>query len=62
MLIDVLSERGYQCQADAKETYIPVKVDKQGNITCDVKRTHMFHIKFRAPSLRVDGIRSLKAE
>ena len=53
MLIDVLSERGYQVVVDIHKMDIPEKIDPQTNsICCKVKHVYRIQIRFKSSRIR----------
>jgi adenylate kinase len=53
MLTDILCERGFKANVDARETHIPYKVDPNTNlIECKIKKHIAIHISFPITALR----------
>jgi adenylate kinase len=53
MVLDILTERGYQCILDYERKLIPTRLDPQTNeIICTPKRTFHFEIQFTKPKIR----------
>lgn len=56
MLIDVLTDRGFQVWYEEEKKYVPTKVDlSSGSIHCSIEIIHHFRIKFRVSSVRADA-------
>jgi adenylate kinase len=53
MLTDILCERGFKANVDARETHIPYKIDPETHlIECKVKKHIAIHISFPITALR----------
>lgn len=53
MIIDVLTERGYQATVENIERDVPIRVDMEtGAIVCATRRFWLFEIRFHAPQIR----------